>query len=255
MSSPKEPIGRKRAMQLLGLAGGGLLAAKFGAAGSSAAVAATTAAAGTASSAACAVTPEGEIGPYFADDSAAGFNRSTILANIDGTSTQAGVALTLRIYVRDSRKNCAAVAGLQVDIWHCNAKGVYSDESNLGTSGQTWLRGYQVTGATGLVTFKTIVPGWYPGRVTHIHLRVRSSYSQTSSPSDGTNTTQLFFPQTLIDALSASIAPYNTHGTNSTTNATDHVYTRETKGVTLLNLTGSTAAGYAATFTVDLPIT
>jgi protocatechuate 3,4-dioxygenase beta subunit len=250
--SSNDSIGRKRAIQLLGLGGGGLLMAKYGGAGPAAAATSTTAAA---NAAACAVTPEGEIGPYFADDSAAGFNRSNIRANIHGTSTQAGVALTLRLYVRDSRKGCAAVAGSQLDIWHCNANGVYSDEPGLGTSGQTWLRGYQITDATGLVTFKTIVPGWYPGRATHIHLRVRSSYNQASSPSDGSNTTQLFFPQTLVDALSESVAPYNAHGTNSTTNASDHVYTRETKGVTLLSLTGSTAAGYTASFTIDLPIT
>jgi len=257
MASPKEPIGRKRALQLLGIAGSGSLLARCGGGGSSgaapAAAAATTVAA-TASSSACAVTPEGEIGPYFADDSAAGFNRSNILANIDGTSPQAGVALALSLTVRDSQKSCAAVVGSQVDIWHCNAAGVYSDEGVENTSGLTWLRGYQVTDANGAVTFATIVPGWYPGRTTHIHLRVRSSYSAASSTSDGTNTTQLFFPQSLADALSASAAPYSSHGTNSTTNAGDRVYAQQTKGVTLLNLAGSAASGYAAAFTIDLPI-
>ena len=54
---------------------------------------------------------EGEIGPYFADDSAAGFNRSSILANIDGTSPQTGIPLTLKVYVYDTENNYAAVAG------------------------------------------------------------------------------------------------------------------------------------------------
>ncbi len=163
--------------------------------------------------------------------------------------------LTLSIYVRDSEKSCAAVAGVQVDIWQCNAYGVYSDESSENTSSQSWLRGYQITDANGLVTFTTIVPGWYAGRTTHIHLRVRSSYSEASSTSDGTNTTQLFFPQAVIDTINTTVAPYNSHGTDPTTNAGDHVFTPETQGATLLSLTGSVTAGYAASFTVDLPIT
>jgi protocatechuate 3,4-dioxygenase beta subunit len=251
-------LSRISALRLLGASGGGLLLAHCGG-GSSSALPATAAAAtatpsSTTGSSSCAVTPEGEIGPYFADDSAAGFNRSNIVSNIDGTNVQQGVSLGLSIYVRDSQKSCAAMAGVQIDIWHCNAYGVYSDESNQSTSGQTWLRGYQITDANGLVTFQTIVPGWYAGRTTHIHLRVRSSYNQTSSPSDGSNTTQLFFPQPLVDTLDATAAPYSSHGVNSTTNANDHVYTPQTKGTTLLTLSGN-SSGYTAIFTVDLPIT
>ena len=253
----RRPISRTAVLRLLGATGGGLLLAKCGGAGASAAVpsASATAAPSSTSTSSCAVTPEGEIGPYFVDDSLSGFNRSTIVANIDGTNVQPGIPLTLNVYVRDAQKGCAAVAGSQVDIWHCNATGAYSGEGMLSTTGQTWLRGYQVTGANGLVTFKTIVPGWYAGRTTHIHMRVRSSYNNASSTSDGSNTTQVFFPQSLVDAIGTTVAPYNAHGANSTTNANDHVYTPETKGVTLLSLMGSTSSGYTATFTVDLPIT
>jgi len=207
------------------------------------------------SSSSCAVTPEGEIGPYFADDSASGFDRSNVLSNLDGTDTQAGVALTLSIYVVDTENDCAALEGAQVDIWHCNAYGVYSDIAAESTTGQTWLRGYQLTDSNGLATFTTIIPGWYEGRTTHIHVRVRSSYSEASSTSDGTNTTQLFFSQTLIDTLNTSVAPYSTHGSNSTTNASDHVYTPETEGETLLTLSGSDSSGYTTSYTVGLPIT
>lgn len=261
MTNRNQPVARRRVLELLGVSSGGLLLARCGG-GSGAASALPAAAAtavpttaGTTSTSSCAVTPEGEIGPYFADDSAPAFNRSNILSNLDGTSVQPGVPLTLNISVRDGQKSCAAVASSQVDIWHCNASGVYSDEGVESTTGLTWLRGFQLTDANGLATFTTIVPGWYQGRTTHIHLRVRSSYSQASSTSDGTNTTQVFFPQTLVDTLSSSVSPYSAHGVNNTTNASDHVYTGETKGVTLLTLTGSTASGYAASFTVDLPIT
>ncbi|MBV9440094.1 MAG: twin-arginine translocation pathway signal protein [Candidatus Eremiobacteraeota bacterium] len=204
----------------------------------------------------CRPTAEGEIGPFFVDDSAAAFNRSSIVANLDGSSPQAGVPLRLSIVVRDARKRCAPVAGSQVDIWHCNALGMYSGEGVESTTGQTWLRGYQISDRSGMVRFSTIVPGWYPGRTTHIHLRVRSSYSAASSTSDGSNTTQVFFPQDLIDALHARVAPYSTRGAASrTTNARDFVYTAQTKGTTLLALAGGADRGYTATFAVDLPIT
>ncbi|MDB5986084.1 MAG: intradiol ring-cleavage dioxygenase [Nevskia sp.] len=209
----------------------------------------------TTTSGACALTPEGEIGPYFTDDSAAAYQRSNILSSIDGTNQQSGIPLTLHVYVYDFDNNCAAVAGSQVDIWHCNAAGVYSNESSESTIGQTWLRGYQITDASGAVSFTTIIPGWYQGRTTHIHLRVRSSYSEASSTSDGTNTTQLFFPQTLIDTIDTTIAPYSSEGKNSTTNANDHVYTPETEGKTELVLAGDSTNGYVATIVIGLPIT
>jgi protocatechuate 3,4-dioxygenase beta subunit len=208
-----------------------------------------------AASSACAVTPEGEIGPYFADDSVRGFNRSDVRSNLDGTSRQAGVLLTLTVQVYDTRAACAAMSGVQVDLWHCNALGVYSDEASEGTSSQTWLRGYQVTGSNGTVTFTTIFPGWYRGRTTHIHLRVRSKYSSASSPDDGSNTTQLFFPQAVINAISTSVAPYSARGINLRSNESDYVYRSETKGKTELVLSGSAAGGYVASVSIGLPIT
>jgi protocatechuate 3,4-dioxygenase beta subunit len=203
----------------------------------------------------CEVTPEGEIGPYFADDSGAGFNRSSILSNLDGTSTQTGVPLTLTVTVLDSKAVCAPYVGAQIDIWHCNASGVYSDISAEGTASDQWLRGYQLTNAQGQVTFRTIIPGWYSGRTTHIHLRIRSSYSEASSTSDGTNTTQCFFDQSFIDALSTTVAPYSAEGKNPTTNATDRVYAQQEDGANLLALTGDNTSGYTASVTIVLPIT
>jgi protocatechuate 3,4-dioxygenase beta subunit len=199
-------------------------------------------------------TPEGEIGPYFADDSATGFNRSDVRANLDGSEQQPGIPLALTIYVYDQEHGCAPISGVQIDIWHCNAAGVYSDIAAESTSTKQWLRGYQLTDATGKVQFTTIFPGWYQGRTTHIHARLRSSYSEASSTSDGTNTTQMFFAQTLIDMIATSVTPYNTEGTNSTTNASDHVYSGETDGANLLTLTGDTTNGYAAVLAIYLPI-
>lgn len=201
---------------------------------------------------ACSETLEGEEGPYFVDDSATGYNRSNILSNLDGTDTQTGVPLTLTLYVYDSKKSCVAMQGVQVDIWHCNASGIYSAEAVESTTSESWLRGYQITDSTGKVQFTTIVPGWYSGRTTHIHLRLRSTYDE--SDNSGTNTMQVFFNQTLIDTLATSVSPYSAEGTNPTTNASDHVYSTEEYGTTLMTLAGSTSAGYTASFSVYLPI-
>ena len=206
----------------------------------------------TSSTAACTETLEGEEGPYFVDDSDMGYDRSNILSNLDGTETQAGVGLTLTLYVFDSEKECAAMEGVQVDIWHCNASGIYSAESSESTTAESWLRGYQITDANGMVEFKTIIPGWYSGRTTHIHLRLRSTYDDTDT--SGSNTMQLCFDQTLVDTLATSVSPYASEGTNPTTNASDRVYSEEEDGTTLMTLSGSTSAGYTASFNVYLPI-
>ncbi|HZR36099.1 MAG TPA: hypothetical protein VFA75_12025 [Nevskia sp.] len=266
-------LSRRRALGLLGGAVGGLtLAACNGGGGtddggsssgsSSSSSSSSGSSSGSASSsssggsaASCTLTPEGEVGPYFTDDSASGYNRSDIRSNIDGSSTQSGIPLTLHLYVYDFDNNCAAMAGVQVDIWHCNASGVYSNESVESTLGQSWLRGYQITDASGAVTFKTIVPGWYQGRTTHIHLRLRSSYNSSASLSDGSNTTQLFFPQALVDSIDTTVAPYSAEGRNSTTNAADRVYTEQTEGRMEMTLSGDSANGYVASVIIGLPVT
>jgi protocatechuate 3,4-dioxygenase beta subunit len=163
-----------------------------------------------------------------------------------------GESLTRRSALK---KGCAPYVGAQIDIWHCNATGVYSDISSESTASEQWLRGYQVTDASGRVEFTTIIPGWYSGRTTHIHLRVRSSYSDASSTSDGTNTTQCFFDQTFIDTLYTTVAPYSADGKNSTTNASDRVYSQEESGANVLAITGDDTNGYTASVRIFLPIT
>jgi protocatechuate 3,4-dioxygenase beta subunit len=196
-------------------------------------------------------------GPYWVDDSASGYNRSDIRSDLAGTNTQSGVLFTLNIYVYDRNNSCAAMQNAQVDIWHCSASGVYSGiKSSTNGNGadytsQSWLRGYQLTDSSGKVSFTTIVPGWYTGRTTHIHIRFRSSYNSASSGS--TNTAQLFFDQTFINNLDTTVSPYSSLGTNSVTNAGDSIYNSE-GGTTVLSLSGSATSGYTATFSIYLPL-
>jgi protocatechuate 3,4-dioxygenase beta subunit len=83
--------------------------------------------------------------------------------------------------------NCQPMPGVRVNIWHCDRDGDYS---GYGTeAGLTYCRGYQITDENGECEFITIVPGWYPGRVTHVHFQVHvstqySAVSQWTWPHD-----------------------------------------------------------------------
>jgi hypothetical protein len=154
----------------------------------------------------CVMTPAKTEGPYFVDEK---LNRSDIREDQDG------VPLALTIYVFDATDDCAPVKGAQVDIWHANASGKYSDESANGTVGQKWLRGYQTTDSDGKATFKTIYPGWYSGRAIHIHFKVRASGLEFTS--------QMFF----TDEQNAEVmkrSPYSSRGNPDTSDSTDNIY-------------------------------
>src|SRR4030095_2511853 len=121
-----------------------------------------------AGAAACVATPEQTEGPFFVDTRQ---ERSDVRSDPAGGAQRAGPALALDLAVsRSGAAGCAPLAGAIVDIWHCDADGVYS-----GTRGsERFLRGYQVSDANGRVRFVTIYPGWYSGRAVHIHFKVRS---------------------------------------------------------------------------------
>lgn len=66
--------------------------------------------------------------------------------------------------------NCLPMPNVRVNIWHCDKDGLYSGYQT--EVGKTYLRGYQMTDANGEVNFITIFPGWYTGRICHIHFQV-----------------------------------------------------------------------------------
>jgi protocatechuate 3,4-dioxygenase beta subunit len=136
-----------------------------------------------AASATCTMTPEKTEGPYFVDER---LNRSGITTNADGSGAQQGTPLELTLYVFDVEHDCAPVSGAQVDIWHCNAAGRYSDEAANGTSGETWLRGYQVTDADGKVTFRSGPAGTPAARCTSTSRSARAGSSSPPSSSSPT---------------------------------------------------------------------
>src|SRR5690349_5973607 len=119
---------------------------------------------------ACAVRPEQTEGPFFVDER---LNRSDVRTDPGSGLAKAGVPLTLTFAVsRVAGDACQPLAGAQVDIWHCDADGVYSDEGDA--IGRKFLRGYQITDARGEAHFATIYPGWYARRTVHIHFKIRT---------------------------------------------------------------------------------
>ncbi len=220
-------------------------------------LAAGTPAAAATTKAAVAVTPSMTEGPYWIDEM---LRRADVRANTGSAASaagvaQAGVPLALEINVLDAAAG-RAVNGAHVDIWHANAHGRYSDEAVDNTSGQNFLRGYQITGVDspvdGQVSFKTIWPGWYQGRAIHIHVRVRT-YDGSSVATD--YTTQIFFSDADNNAVLSGAAPYNTRSPKSdpTSDETDMVYRQAgDASEKVVAVTGSIAGGFAATFTIGL---
>jgi protocatechuate 3,4-dioxygenase beta subunit len=120
-------------------------------------------------SASCVLTPEETVGPYFVDEK---LNRSDLTTNTTDANVLNGAPLNLTLTIMDySTSGCSTLAGAQVDIWQADAAGVYSDTAVENTSGQRYLRGYQITDSSGVVKFKTIFPRWYAARTAHLFLR------------------------------------------------------------------------------------
>ncbi|MDA0728128.1 MAG: hypothetical protein O3B70_04005 [Bacteroidetes bacterium] len=92
-----------------------------------------------------------------------------------------GVRLRQRVRIVGAA-NCEPMPNVRVNVWHCDRDGDYSGYAAMGSEGLTYCRGYQITDANGECEFLTIVPGWYPGRVTHMHFQVHvsSQYSVVS---------------------------------------------------------------------------
>ena len=169
-------------------------------------------------------SPQLTEGPFFVDEK---LNRSDLVSGTSRTSVKNGILLHLSFTVHRLDDTAhALMQGAYVDVWHADAAGVYSDENNPmnheDTSHQTWLRGYQVSNASGLVTFKTIFPGWYRGRTPHIHFKIRA-YS-ASKKVTAEFTSQVFFKD--VDATRIyQKEPYLSAGERDTNHHNDNVFT------------------------------
>lgn len=194
----------------------------------------------------CLVRPEQTEGPYFVDER---LNRSDIRSDPSDGVMKPGAPLALALTVSRIRGGtCTPLEGAQVDIWHCDAQGVYSDVTDpaFRTVGQKFLRGYQLTDAMGRARFTTIYPGWYPGRTVHIHFKIRTTPGSTQSLAF---TSQLYFDDALSDRIHA-LAPYAAKGHRTLRNSHDRIF--RDGGEQLMIAPAATRDGYAAGFAIGL---
>ena len=202
-------LSRREAVTLLGLFGAGLLTK-----------CAPWEARGAQPSGTCIALPEQTAGPFFADNA---LKRSDIRAGRPGAPLQ----LALNVLLLQNGR-CTPLPDAHVDLWQCDAGGVYSDD--------TFLRGYQLTDASGTTEFTTIYPGWYPGRTVHIHFKIRNDRYEFAS--------QLYFDDGVTDRVHAR-EPYASRAGRRVRNSSDSMY-RDQLTLALAENGGS----FASTFNV-----
>lgn len=176
---------------------------------------------------ACVLIPSETAGPFPLDLTANPF-----YFRQDVRENRTGVQLNLKLKIT-GLNNCLPMQNLRVNIWHCDKDGLYSGYNDQ--QGLTYLRGYQMTDANGEVEFVTIFPGWYTGRICHIHFQVyvSSSYAAIS---------QLTFPLATKNAIYAANPSLYTKGADPLTFANDNIFS---DGYTyqLATLTPNTTTG------------
>lgn len=216
---------------------------------------------------ACTVIPDETGGPYPADGTntnggsiinvlnQSGVVRSDIRASFNGaTGVAAGVPLTINLQLLNASGSCASLAGYAVYLWHCDREGLYSLYSS-GVTAQNYLRGVQETDSAGNLSFTTIFPGCYAGRMPHVHFEVYPSLAKAVSAANRIKTTQFTFPMaTLSEAYTAS--GYTASGyTASVRNlsqisyAADNVFSDGTS-LQMATVTGNATQGYVVTLIV-----
>ncbi len=244
---PTDPDRRLTRRQTLGIAGAaGTAAVLGGSAGKLLSHMAEEPDEVTAATAArsCKLAPEVTEGPFY-----------VALDRIrkDITEGKPGVPLTLKLRVVDVKK-CAPIHAAAVDIWHCDAGGLYSDESSNGTAGQTYLRGVQLTNKKGYATIRTVYPGHYTGRATHIHLKVHIGGRAKNGTLRGghvSHTGQLFFAESANSNVYA-LAPYSSDTAPRTLNSLDSIYAQAGGTSSEVGLRGSAASGFVGSIVLGV---
>ena len=197
----------------------------------------------------CMLTPELTEGPYY-------IANEKLRTNI--TEGRPGTPLTLKLAVVDA-STCRAISGALVDIWHCDAGGIYSGYSSLSsgaaapgpggpgghqapTDKLNFMRGIQKTNAQGIATFQTVYPCWYRGRTVHIHVKVHIGGRVE-------HTGQLFFPDSLTDTVYKK-RPYSNRPGRDMRNADDSIFRNGgSKSLLALHRSGN---GYVGAITMGV---
>lgn len=215
----------------------------------------------------CAVVPEETAGPYPGDGSntangsvanalaLSGIVRSDITTSVGNASgTAQGVPLRLVITLTNTNSSCAALDGYAIYLWHCTRDGKYSMYSS-GVTGENYLRGVQETDSSGQVTFETIFPGCYSGRMPHMHFEVYRDANTATSFSNKLKTSQLAFPTATCQTVYNNASGYSASVNNlaAISFASDNVFS---DGVAqqLVTINGNVTDGYEASITVSISV-
>ena len=220
---------------------------------------------GSTSTGTCAVSAEETQGPFPADGSntingtvsnalaLTGIVRSDIRTSFGSLSgTAAGVPTTLTLTLVNTNASCAALSGYAIYVWHCDRDGEYS---LYGVTDQNYLRGVQETDASGTVTFTTIFPACYSGRMPHIHIEVYRSETTATSYTNKLKTTQLAFPVDVCETIYSTATGYSQSVTNLSqiSFATDMVFSDGTT-TEMSTVSGSVADGYTVSLQVGISV-
>ena len=199
----------------------------------------------------CVVRPAQTEGPYFVDTR---LDRSDIRSDPASGAVSEGIPLELTFRVsRMDGASCAPFPDVLVDVWQCDALGVYSGVKDINglfdTAGKQFLRGHQRTDAGGRATFQTIMPGWYQGRAVHIHFKLRVAPAEAQGREF---TSQLYFDEKLLDQL-ATRTPYSTNRQVRSANRQDKIFGEG--GSDLILEVSRERDGLSATFDVGMVLT
>lgn len=191
----------------------------------------------------CILIPGETAGPYPWPADGKTLSTDQLFYRQDITEGGAGIPLNLTFTVVNINDNCKPVLNADVVVWHCDKDGNYSEFGSQ--MGRTFFRGIQITDANGQVNFKTVYPGWYPGRTTHIHFQVflNSVVSATS---------QMAFPENInTDVYNSSL--YSAKGQKDMSNTSDQVFsdTANTQ-YEIVTITGNTTDGFQGTMMIGI---
>jgi len=159
----------------------------------------------------CTLTCTTTLGPCYAN---VNLIRRDITSGIQGMP----VRFAFRIVNADT---CEPIQGANLEIWHTNRDGNYSAlsgqcSSDGTTLSQNFARGIQTSDANGWLYFDSVFPGWYSGRVTHMHIQVRIGVTTIV-------TSQMFFADRVAETVYRNHPSYTHRPNRDTTNTSDNV--------------------------------
>lgn len=152
-----------------------------------------------------------------------------------------GIALLIKFVIQNTSNNCNPLSGVYVDLWHCDAKGNYSEYNEQldgDFTSEHFLRGRQETNANGEVSFISVYPGWYPGRAPHLHLEIKEKSGKSLL------VTQVAFPEDISTTVYKN-GDYK--GNSDTSNASDNEFRDSLQENMADSVTGDTTKGYTLT--------